>query len=64
LVALKWAKVAVAEATYEAALCERWAFDYEHGRLPHHVTDDEVKPFRMPEGWTKDDLKYGTSRDD
>jgi hypothetical protein len=56
-VALKWARVAADEAAYEAALCERWAVDYDRGRVPHHITDDEVPPFRMPAGWTQDDLK-------
>lgn len=57
-IALKWARVAADEAAYYAALCERWAVDYGHGRTPHHIMDDEVPPFRMPAGWTEDDLKY------
>jgi hypothetical protein len=57
LIALKWAKVAADEAAYHAALCERWAVDYDQGRTPHHITDDEVPPFSMPAGWKEDDLK-------
>ena len=58
-VALKWAKVAAGEAAYEAALHERWGRDHDRGRRPHHITDDEIPPFRMPGGWSVDDLKYG-----
>jgi hypothetical protein len=63
-VALKWAKVAADEASYEAALHERRAVDYAQGRMPHHVSDDEVPPFRMPDDWTEDDLKYGRAERD
>jgi hypothetical protein len=63
-VALKWAEVAADEAAYEAALRERWANDFARGRMPHHISDDEVPPFRMPDGWTEDDLKYRQARRD
>jgi hypothetical protein len=56
-VALKWAEVAAAEAAFHASLRERWSIDYERGRWPHHVTNAEVPPFRIPAGWTEDDLK-------
>lgn len=56
-VALKWAKVAANEAAYDAALHDRWGKDCDRGQLPHHITDDEVPPFRMPDGWTIDDLR-------
>jgi hypothetical protein len=61
-VALKWAKVAADEAAFEAALHERWGRDYDLGRMPHHITNDEIPPFRMPAGWTEDDLKYGQGK--
>lgn len=57
-VALKWAKVAADEAGYMATLYERWAVDYAQGRPPHHVSADEVSPFRMPPGSTEDDSKW------
>ena len=58
VVALKWAKVAADEAAFKAALHELWEKDYEKGQPPHHIMDDEVPPFRMPPGWTEDDLRY------
>ena len=57
-IALKWAKVAADEAAYMAALGDRWAVDYEQGRMPHHISGNEVPPYDMPPGWTEDDLKY------
>jgi hypothetical protein len=58
-VALKWARVAADEAAFDAALRDRWAIDYQRGRAPHHITEDEIPLFKMPEGWTEDDLKFG-----
>ena len=58
-VALRWAETAVDEARYNAALHETWRRDYERGVTGHHITDDEVPPPRMPEGWTTADLLYG-----
>jgi hypothetical protein len=48
-IALKWAKVAVDEAAYKRELHKRWRRDYERNAPPHHITDEEVKPFAMPE---------------
>jgi hypothetical protein len=56
-VALKWATAAADDAAYMRELHRRWRRDYERNTWPHHITDDEVKPFAMPEGWTSDDLK-------
>lgn len=58
-VALKWAKAAADEAAFMSELHRRWVLDYERGVPPHHITNDEVKPFAMPEGWTSDDYKWG-----
>lgn len=58
-IALKWAKVAADEAAYKRELHRRWRRDYERGTPPHHITDAEVRPFAMPEGWTRDDWKWG-----
>jgi hypothetical protein len=64
-VALKWARVAADEAAFSTALHELWEKDYEKGQSPHHIMDDEVPPFRLPPGWTEDDLRYRrTGRDD
>ncbi len=60
-IALKWGKVAADEAAYMGTLHERWAVDFNQGRMPHHISADEVPPFRMPTGWTEDDLKYRQS---
>lgn len=57
-IALKWGDFSVGYATYMIEVHRLWAKDFEDGRWPHHVTDDEVKPFKMPEGWTQDDSKY------
>jgi hypothetical protein len=57
-IARKWAIVAANEAAYMAELHRRWEQDLEQGRPTHHITDDEVRPFAMPEGWTASDLKY------
>ena len=56
-VALKWAEVAADEAAYQAALRAVWKLDYAKRRWPRHLRDDEVRPFRMPAGWTPEDLK-------
>jgi hypothetical protein len=62
-VALKWAEAAADEARYNAALHGTWRRDYERGGMGHHITDDEVPPFRMPAGWTAADLLgSGTGR--
>ena len=58
-IALKWARVAADEAAYNSELHRRWRRDYERDAPPHHITDEEVKPFAMPEGWTSDDWKWG-----
>ena len=58
-VALRWAEAAVDEARYYAALHATWRRDYERGGMGHHITDDEVPPFKMPAGWTVADLLYG-----
>jgi hypothetical protein len=63
-IALKWAKVAADEAAYKRELHRRWRRDYERNTPPHHITDDEVKPFAMPEGWTSDDWKWGQDHRD
>jgi hypothetical protein len=57
-VALRWAEVADDECRYYAALHGIWRRDYERGGVGHHITDDEVPPFRMPAGWTQADLLY------
>jgi hypothetical protein len=56
-VALKWAEVAADEARYYAALHDIWRQDLERGEIHHHITDDEVPPFKLPEGWTREDLR-------
>jgi hypothetical protein len=56
-VALKWAKVATDEAAYMAKLHEIRRQDHEAHRMPHHITDHEVKPFEMPDGWTAADTR-------
>jgi hypothetical protein len=62
-VALRWAEAAVDEARYFAALHATWKRDYERGGTGHHITDDEVPPFKMPAGWTAADLlRSGTGR--
>lgn len=58
-VALEWAKAAASEAAFMSELHRRRVLDCERGVLPHHITNDEVKPFAMPEGWTSDDCKWG-----
>jgi hypothetical protein len=63
-IALKWAKVAADEAAFKAALHERWGRDYDRGRMPHHITNDEIPTFRMPAGWSEDDLKYRQGKRD
>lgn len=57
--ALKWAKAAADEAAYMNELHRRWRRDYERDIPPHHITNEEVKPFAMPEGWTIEDSKWG-----
>jgi len=61
-VALKWAEVAADQAAYMVALHERWGEDYKRFRMPHHISDREVKPFEMPADWTEEDLRYGAGR--
>ena len=56
--ALRWAEAAVDEARYYAALHATWRRDYERGGMGHHITDDEVPPFKMPAGWTEADLLW------
>jgi hypothetical protein len=63
-IALKWAKAAADEAAYMRELHRRWRLDYERGTQPHHITDEEVKPFAMPEGWTSDDWRWGQANPD
>jgi hypothetical protein len=58
-VALRWAEAAVDEARYNAALHAIWRRDYERGGMGHHITDDEVPPFKMPADWTAADLIHG-----
>jgi hypothetical protein len=58
-IVLRWAKVAADEASYKSELHRRWRRDYERDAPPHHITDEEVKPFAMPEDWTSDDWKWG-----
>lgn len=58
-IALKWAEVAANEAAYMAALHRRWGQDLARGHMPHHVTDEEIDPFKMPIGWTPDDPRQG-----
>jgi hypothetical protein len=60
-VALRWAEVAADEARYNAALHAIWRRDLERGGMGHHITDDEVAPFQMPDGWTPADRLYGQS---
>ena len=56
-VALKWAEVAANEASYMASLHRRRGQDYERGLMPHHISDQEIEPFKMPAGWTPDDSR-------
>jgi hypothetical protein len=56
-IALKWAKMAADGAAYNKELHRRWRRDYERNTVPHHITDDEVKPFAMPVSRTSDDRK-------
>ena len=51
-VALKWARFAADEAAYMASLHRRWGQDLARGLPPHHITDREIEPLRMPIGWT------------
>jgi hypothetical protein len=57
-VALRWAEAAVDEARFYAALHGTWRRDYERGGMGHHITGDEVPPFKMPASWTVADLLY------
>jgi hypothetical protein len=56
-VALKWAEVAANEAAYMASLHRVWGQDLSRDLMPHHITDLEIEPFKMPIGWSSDDLK-------
>jgi hypothetical protein len=63
-VALKWSEVAADEAAYMAKVYKLCVLDLDRGRMPHHITNDEVKPFRMPDGWTRDDWKWSHANRD
>lgn len=56
-VALRWARLAADEATFQSAIYTRWVEDFNQGRWPHHISDDEVKPIKMPEWWSEDDVE-------
>ncbi len=58
VMALKWAEVAANEAAYMVELHRRWRQDLARGLMPHHITAQEVEPFKMPMGWTPDDSRY------
>jgi hypothetical protein len=60
-IALKWAKAAADEAAYMRELHRIWRQDFERNTWTHHITNDEVKPFAMPEGWTEPDLRWSGS---
>jgi len=57
-VALKWAETVADEAAFHKKLREIWDREYRRGVSPHHITNDEVEPFAMPEGRTEDDPSW------
>lgn len=57
-VALRWAKFTADESAYMAKVYEIVALDFAKGHMPHHITNDELPPLKMPDWWTAADSKW------
>lgn len=55
-IALRWARLAVEEAAYLAAVHGRMKRDLERDGETRHITADEIKPPDLPRDWKWDEI--------